>query len=433
MKKLIQIASSQLNKIAAENINTATISQKYVQRSNFLAFFVMALVPIFIPIFFYVGAPLQAAALLAIFFNSYYVTVLNRKYDNKSGRVLQMFSLLGWLFYLSLIFGRASSAHYLYLAFALVPFAQFHRKDTYIPLLSIISFLIAFWAIEFKWVEISPVLSVDEQENLHKIVVTLVFVWAATSIWYYNRTSEVYEEAIREALKKVDQKNKEMEQFVYIASHDLQEPVRSIDSFARMCLEENDKTVEDEKLYLNYIISSAGRMNEQIKALMNHSRIGVGETLEKRVDVSEIIQNVQQDLSEAIARTKAEVQYDYLPKVVGYPMGLHLLFLNLISNSLKFSKKDEAPVIRIEGKKLDEKWEFSLSDNGIGIDPMHHEKVFAIFQRLNPRKKFSGQGIGLAHCKKIVELHRGDIWFKSKPGEGTTFYFTLSKEKNELA
>lgn len=384
MKRIISIASAQLNKIAEQNINPQSTSQKFVQRSNFLAFFVMALVPIFIPIFFYVGAPMQAAALLGVFFNSYLIILLNQKFNNKSGRIAQMVSLLVWLFYFALIFGRASSAHYLYLAFTLIPFAQFHRSDFHIPLLSVTSFLVAFWAIEFSWVEIPTVIDAEEQRNLHIIVVTLVFLWVTVNFWYYNRTGEVYE--------------------------------------------------EDEKLYLNYILSSAGRMHSQIKALMNHGRIGLKEEYVYDINMEELMANVQQDLSEAIAKSGAKITCANLPPTVnGYPMELHLLFQNLLSNALKFMAPERKPEVRIEGVELEHKWKFSFSDNGIGIDQMHQEKVFAIFQRLNPRHQFDGQGIGLAHCKKIVELHGGEIWFSSTPGKGTTFYFTLSKEKNELS
>jgi len=227
------------------------------------------------------------------------------------------------------------------------------------------------------------------------------------------------------ANKELERKNRELEQFAYVASHDLQEPLRTTSSFVSL-LQEQYYGKFDAKAdkYFTYIQQASDRMKVLIKDLLDYSRIGSKKELE-RVDCNKTLNEVLADLGAAINDANADIDYKPLPVVSGYPTEIKQLFQNLIINAIKFRKKDTFPQMKISAEKIDGHWEFAFKDNGIGIEKKHSEKIFHIFQRLHTRAEYEGSGIGLSHCKKIVELHKGKIWVESMPGEGSTFNFTL--------
>jgi len=230
-------------------------------------------------------------------------------------------------------------------------------------------------------------------------------------------------------VKKLEDKNKELEQFSYIASHDLQEPLRTITSFSDLLYSEyNDKLDDQAKQIFTFIKQATGRMSSLIKNLLDYSRIGQKEKFID-VDTNLILGTISIDLNSLIKNSNTIIKYKKLPIIEASPTEFRLLFQNLISNAIKFSKKGIDPIIEIKAKTMEHGWEFSVKDNGIGIPQEFQEKIFAIFQRLHLREEYEGTGIGLAHCRKIVHLHGGEIWVKSKPNEGSTFYFTISNEK----
>jgi light-regulated signal transduction histidine kinase (bacteriophytochrome) len=167
-------------------------------------------------------------------------------------------------------------------------------------------------------------------------------------------------------------------------------------------------------------------MKVLIKDLLDYSRIG-GKKDKEKVDCNIILQQVLADLDVAIKETSTEIKTGPLPVFYGYPTEIKLLFQNLIINAIKFRKKEVSPRIKIDAVRNNGHWKFACNDNGIGIEREHRDRIFIIFQRLHTRTEYEGSGIGLAHCKKIVELHGGRIWIESEPGEGSTFYFTISQ------
>lgn len=229
--------------------------------------------------------------------------------------------------------------------------------------------------------------------------------------------------------KELEQKNKELQQFAYVASHDLQEPLRTTSSFVNL-LEEQYKGRLDEKAdkYIHYIVESSGRLKTLITDLLEFSRIGSKKEL-KEVDCNKVLQEVLDDLGAAVKETSAKITAGTLPVISGYSTEIKQLFQNLVFNSIKFRKKNTIPVINISAQYMEDGWQFAFTDNGIGIAKENHERIFIIFQRLHTRNEYTGSGIGLSHCKKIVELHHGKIWLESEPGKGTTFYFTLPQKK----
>ncbi len=222
--------------------------------------------------------------------------------------------------------------------------------------------------------------------------------------------------------------NRELKNFAYIVSHDLQEPLRKMKSFSQLLAREcQGQFTNNEKAlrYLDYIIDAAQRQRNLIQALLNYSRLGKNDSPKVAIDLGAVVKKVLEDLSLPIAETQATVTMIDLPTVQASATQMAQLFLNLIGNGIKF-QGDATPRIRIEAKlQQPEEWLISVQDNGIGIKPQYAERIFQIFQRLHSRSEYSGTGIGLAICRKIVEGHGGRIWVASEPGQGSTFYFTL--------
>jgi PAS domain S-box-containing protein len=230
---------------------------------------------------------------------------------------------------------------------------------------------------------------------------------------------------------ELERKNKELEQFAYVASHDLQEPLRTTISFVEIFRQQYFGKLDSKAdKYLNYIVEASDRMRVLIKDLLDFSRIGINKDLEK-VDCNIIFHDVIRDIDKAIKDSNAEIKAEHLPVISGYATELKQLFQNLIINSIKFRKKNVPLKINIAAHKENDYWRFAFTDNGIGIDQQHNERIFIIFQRLHTRSEYQGSGIGLSHCKKIVELHHGKIWVESTPNEGSTFYFTIHSPKEK--
>ena len=233
------------------------------------------------------------------------------------------------------------------------------------------------------------------------------------------------EQARKKHIQELEQKNRELEQFAFIASHDLQEPLRSLISFSEILEQEyKGKVSDDLDQYIDFISQSSSRMKELVNGLLEYSRIGKESELVE-VDSNHLVKEVLEDMTALIKESKAEVTVEALPVVRGYKVDLRQLFQNLVSNALKFVKENTLPKINISASKGSDRWVFSVKDNGIGIDASHTEKIFIIFKRLHNRHEYPGTGIGLAHCRKIVELHHGNLWVESKIDEGSTFKFSI--------
>ena len=227
----------------------------------------------------------------------------------------------------------------------------------------------------------------------------------------------------------LQQSNEELERFAYICSHDLQEPTRMMNSYAGI-LDEKYGALLDEKgrKYLRFITDNARHMREMILEILAFSRVGREELKLETVDCNQVLSAVLAKFEDVIAKTAAQVIHESLPTFRTSPTLMHVMFQNLIGNALKFQDGLRAPEISIRSEGRDGVWQFSVEDNGIGISPDFHDKVFTIFQRLHSKKDYPGTGIGLSTCKKFVELCGGAIWFESTPGQGARFFFTLPQE-----
>lgn len=233
--------------------------------------------------------------------------------------------------------------------------------------------------------------------------------------------------ALKHNVQELARSNAELEQFAYVSSHDLQEPLRMVASYTQL-LEKRYSDKFDEKglLFMHYIVDGAKRMQQLIDDLLMFSRVGTRGKELQPISVENVLRTALLNLRPAIEESGAHITYDPLPQVMGDATQLTQVLQNLISNAIKFHT-EQSPRIHIGVSKKNNYWQFAVQDNGIGIEQEHFERIFVIFQRLHGRTDYPGSGIGLAICKKIVDRHGGQIWVESTPGKGTTFYFTLKE------
>ena len=251
------------------------------------------------------------------------------------------------------------------------------------------------------------------------------------------------EAVLKRTTRKLSDSNQQLEQFAYIASHDLQEPLRMVASYLQLIEHKyRDKLDDEGRDFIGFAVDGAKRMKGLINGLLTYSRVDSQGGSFEPTAMEEVLGNTMHDLAIVIEESRGTLSYDVLPTVVADRNQMHQLFQNLIANAIKF-RDDMAPEVHISARRLGETapplpesvagygWLFSVRDNGIGIEPQHAERIFKVFQRLHGKSEYEGTGIGLAVCQRIVERHGGRIWVESVPGKGSTFYFTIPERPAE--
>ena len=259
----------------------------------------------------------------------------------------------------------------------------------------------------------------------YSIVVFWVVALLIENVKYKEKQLKNVNSKLDIKLAELKEKNKELEQFAYIASHDLQEPLQTVlrvidileQDFAEKCGPEASQL-------LKFISGASDRMNELIKGLLEYSRLGSNRKMSK-TNLNRLLNTIKADMGSRITNTAAVVEVANLPVIAAYKAELRVLCQNLISNAIKFIAQGVVPHIVIDAVEDGPYWHFTVKDNGIGIAKKNQKKIFSIFQRLHNKEEYEGTGIGLSHCQKIVHLHGGKIWVESEEGEGSTFHFTI--------
>jgi PAS domain S-box-containing protein len=263
-------------------------------------------------------------------------------------------------------------------------------------------------------------------DALGEVIGTLIMYWDVTQ-------RKEAEESLAKTAADLARSNRDLEQFAYVASHDLQEPLRMIASYTQLLARRyQGRLGADADEFIQFAVDGAMRMQGLINDLLAYSRVGTRGKPPVPTDCEQVMKAVRQNLKIAVEESGAHVTHDPLPRVMADPGQLAQLLQNLISNALKFRGR-EAPVVHLSATLLrpgeegavGPEWRFSVRDNGLGIEPQYFQRIFEIFQRLHTREEYSGSGIGLAVCKRIVERHGGRIWVDSESGKGSTFHFTL--------
>lgn len=277
--------------------------------------------------------------------------------------------------------------------------------------------------IEYRWdkpdgtrVWLSNHFSLRVNDNGRSVVGTL------------RDVSELKEAAwnLEQTVEQLVHSNSELERFAHVASHDLQEPLRTITGYVELIERRYGHLLDAEgKEFVGYVSGGARRMHALIHDLLTYSRIGSDAEQAEPTDLNEVLCEVQENLKHSISRANASLQVGELPTVPADAVQMTQLFQNLLSNALKFQDGSVQPRVNVSAEPREDEWVFSVQDNGIGIDPDCHDLIFEAYKRLHAQDKFPGTGMGLAICRKIVERHGGRIWVESAPGRGTCFRFTL--------
>ena len=240
-------------------------------------------------------------------------------------------------------------------------------------------------------------------------------------------------EQLTQKAQELARSNAELEQFAYVASHDLQEPLRMISSYTQLILRRyGDRFDSDGKEFMDFVVDGAARMKQLIEDLLAYSRVGTHGKDFEPTDCETVLQKACANVRAAIENNGAVITHDPMPKIDADDTQLVQLFQNLISNAIKF-RGDAAPSIHVRAKDQGDAWLFAVEDQGIGIEPQYFERIFMVFQRLHNKAEYPGTGIGLAICKKVVDRHGGQIWVESEPHHGSKFFFTLPKRRETHA
>jgi signal transduction histidine kinase len=257
-------------------------------------------------------------------------------------------------------------------------------------------------------------------------------VWASWKLIQEDRALIRTSQALEQSVAELTRSNADLQQFAYVASHDLQEPLRMVASYTQLLAKRyKGKLDTDADEFISYAVEGANRMQQLIKDLLAYSRVTTQRTAYEPTECTPALAAALNNLHMAIQKQQAAVTHDPLPTVVADSTQLTQLFQNLISNAIKF-RGDQPPRVHLSAVRKENEWVFAVRDNGIGVDPQYADRIFVIFQRLHTSADYPGTGIGLALCKKIVERHGGRIWVDSHPGQGATFYFTLPFSPNHL-
>jgi light-regulated signal transduction histidine kinase (bacteriophytochrome) len=239
------------------------------------------------------------------------------------------------------------------------------------------------------------------------------------------------EKALKEATVKLTSSNTDLQQFAYVASHDLQEPLRAVSGFLTLIMSKHKGKLDPEtESWINHAVEGSQRMRSLINDLLVYARVESRGKVLTEIDCNAALALAKKDLAVVLEETEAEIVSEDLPRVLGDVGQLGQLLQNLIGNAVKF-RGNKKPVVNITVLKKNSDWQFSVKDNGIGFDIEHADRIFVIFQRLQGREEYQGTGIGLALCKKIVERHGGRIWAESEKGSGSTFFFTIPVMEGE--
>jgi len=232
--------------------------------------------------------------------------------------------------------------------------------------------------------------------------------------------------SLKKIIKNLEAKNRQLEEFTYIAAHDLQEPLRNVKNMAGLISKDASNVNTIMRQSINYLTTATERMSSLVEGLMVYAKIGSNEKLIE-INCNKIVEQVLEYLQLQIKQSKANIKCDNLPIIKGYELETRLLFQNLIGNAIKYRKPDVVPEIEISCEEESEYYLFKITDNGVGIEKEYWNKIFKIFQKGHKKRETGSTGIGLAHCIKIVELYKGEIWLESEIGLGSTFFVQLQK------
>ncbi|WP_114751011.1 sensor histidine kinase [Pleomorphovibrio marinus] len=373
------------------------------------------------------------------------VIAFNRKLDIQIKKVLFVSIVYALAFVLLTTLGSFGPGLVYLLAVSVFMVIIFPYKYAFISIWINIAFCILYGIIIYT--EVFEIHRVDENMLLSWFAISsnLIFLDAVISIlipklfggmqdtinFQIKLREQLKEEQanLKRSMKELENKNQELEQFAYVASHDLQEPLRMVSSFVSLLHCRYEKLLDEKgKTYIHFALDGTKRMRQIILDLLELSRVGRNTHKVEIFSVESLIDEVKLLLRSSIQKSNATIYCENKIEIISYKSAWLQILQNLVSNSIKYRQENLSPKIWLGGKETSDGWEFFVKDNGIGIAPEYHERIFNIFQRLHTRKEFEGTGIGLSIVKKLIETMGGTIWVESELGKGSTFYFKIPKE-----
>jgi signal transduction histidine kinase len=423
-------------------------SAKHILLTNSINATTLTIIIPYSVLFYILGLKLLAVILLAIFilFLFYYYLSYRRQYF--LSRMLMVISMNIALGIYGVLLGKESGLHALFFVFFTLPFLLFSMRHKLPIFICALSSLIPFFIIRFGVIPVAIPLSNFKLQLLSNSIVSITFLWLLLNKVYLLNATKLVEAALAQknaelqnevqlrkfaeqnltetnALLKL--RNRELEQFAYVTSHDLQEPLRTIVNYAELLEAKYAKDLDEKGThYVQIMHASSVRLQKLIKDLLDYNRVGRDYNLEA-INTTALVKEVIDDLVAMIEESAAQIEVGRLPVVSASPTEFKLLIQNLVANAIKFRRPDVPCVVSVNATDENDYWRFSVADNGIGIEEKFVSRIFIIFQRLHTYKEYSGNGIGLAHCKKIVEMHGGRIWCEPEVNKGSIFYFTIPK------
>ncbi|KXX71340.1 ATP-binding protein [Flammeovirga sp. SJP92] len=325
--------------------------------------------------------------------------------------------------------GEVFHFQYLFIPYLGLPLIIFEevktRKKNTFTLLGIMVFSYLRWHFH----HFEPLISTTEEiQRYSQMVIDFINLGVSLVILsIFLSENKKYINSIRDKQEQLERKNYELKHFTYICSHNLSEPLRTTSSFLQFIKKETQGPNEKFDLYFNYIHDEMKIMDQMILSLLTFSKLSHEQEF-KATNLNGILSEISNEMKDIITQKNVILTYHLFPEMDVAPDLIKLLFEHLITNSIKYQSEDAIPEINITYTECDTYWQFCIADNGIGITDQNQDKIFDMFTRLHLKSEYEGIGVGLAFCKKIVEMHQGSIWFKSKQNEGSQFYFTIKKD-----
>lgn len=356
--------------------------------------------------------------------------ILNHFKKTYASRMIFVFIAYIDIIALCIVFGSSFHYQYFFLGVIGLPLVflgnEPGKKKLYLCGLAVILWMYTEWhfTVFEPWILIDSL----NTNSISLVNDLMTFLMVFITVYVFTQESDQHLKTLEDN-SKLEETNIQLEHFAYIASHDLNEPLRTVSSFVDIIKEEYEETLnEDLDTYFSFINDALTRMRLMIDGLLNYSRIGKSGDFQV-VDMNILLSEVKKDLEVLIKQKNVIIKGYKLPEIYCLELEIRQLFQNLITNAIKFQHLDVAPVIEVTSKEKRHYWQFCVSDNGIGISSEMQHKIFNIFTKLHLQTDYEGHGIGLAFCKKIVEIHQGKIWVESEPHQGSRFYFTILKKK----
>ncbi|WP_062615860.1 ATP-binding protein [Flammeovirga sp. SJP92] len=329
---------------------------------------------------------------------------------------------------MSVTLGKSFHFQYVLLPYLGLPFVMFEDEIGIKKIIFSLFGILLFIYLEWHFCNFDPLITLPEDGPKANQFLTDILIFGIVFLlfFFFINENKSYIKKLQRKQEQLVDKNYELEHFTYICSHNLSEPLRTASSFLEFVKKEIKDSSKKLDIYFNYIHEEIERMDQMILSLLSFSKLSKAFDF-KVTDLNTTLSDIKIELKEVIAEKNVVFNYEYLPSIYAEPQLIKKLFKHLISNAIKYQKQDALPFITIHFKENPNNWEFVVVDNGIGIKEDNQHKIFSMFTRLHLDSEYDGIGVGLSFCKKIIEIHGGQIWVESKVNEGSKFHFSIKK------